>query len=173
MNFTIRLSSSAILLTATINFTYSSPVLADYNSCQLRAYVIDKKSDLLNVRSQPNPRSPIVGKLPGNADVQILKTTGDWMLVTPVSPDTQNIEFQGQGWVFKYFIGLGTRGYGKQTVTVFRQANSNSGKAGRIPASRPVKLLNCQGQWALVEKNGVKGWLPSKDQCAAALTSCS
>jgi uncharacterized protein YgiM (DUF1202 family) len=173
MKFYIKLFSLAILLPASLNFIYINPVLADNNSCQLRAYVIDKKSDLLNVRTQPNSRSSIVGKLPGNTDVQILKNTGDWMLITPVSSETQNISFQGQGWVFKSLLGLGTRGYGQKSVPVFSKTNSNSRIAGRIPASQPVKLLSCQGRWALIEKNGVRGWLPPKDQCAAALTSCS
>jgi uncharacterized protein YgiM (DUF1202 family) len=173
MNLYIKLSSLSILLTVLFNFVYTSPVLADYNSCQLRAYVIDKKSDLLNVRTQPNARSSIVGKLPGNTDVQILKTIGNWMLISPVSPETQNIAFQGQGWVFKSLLGIGTRGYGQKSVPVFSRANSDSRTTGSIPASRPVKLLSCQGTWALVEKNGVRGWLPSKNQCGYALTSCS
>ncbi|MHC5831645.1 MAG: SH3 domain-containing protein, partial [Nostoc sp.] len=36
-----------------------------------------------------------------------------------------------------------------------------------------VKLLGCQGDWAQVEYQGVKGWLVKEDQCGAALTSCS
>jgi uncharacterized protein YgiM (DUF1202 family) len=173
MNSYLRISTSAILLTTFLNFIYGSPALANYQSCAIRAYVIDRKSDLLNVRAQPNSLSPILGKLPGNTDVQILRTTGDWMLVTPVSPETQNIAFQGQGWVFKSFLGIGTRGYGQKSVSVFSRASSESRITGRIPASQPVKLLSCDGKWALVEKNSVRGWLPSKNQCAYALTSCS
>lgn len=172
MNSDERLFGS-VLLIALFSSLSSTPVLAGSGFCKLRAYVVDRGSDLLNVRNQPNSRSKILGKLPGNADVRILKTAGRWMLIAPVSSASQDIEFQGQGWVFNSFLGLSTRGYGKKTVTVFSKADANSGINGRITSNTPVRLLGCLGEWALVEKNGVRGWLQPKDQCAAPFTTCS
>jgi uncharacterized protein YgiM (DUF1202 family) len=162
-----------VLLIALFSSLSSTPVLAGSGFCKLRAYVVDHGSDLLNVRQQPGSQSKILGKLPGNADVRILKTEGRWMLIAPVSSASQNIEFQGQGWVFNSFLGLSTRGYDKKTVAVFSKANANSGITGRITSNTSVRLLSCQGEWALVEKNGVRGWLRPKDQCAAPFTTCS
>jgi uncharacterized protein YgiM (DUF1202 family) len=172
MNYCLRLSS-LVVSTILLSSIYSTTVLAGSTSCKLRSYVVDRGGDLLNVRKYPNSRSQILGKLPGNADLKILKTEGNWMLIMPVSPEQQNIEFQSQGWVFAPFLSLSTRGYGKKTVTVFRKANANSGITGRIASNTSVKLLSCQGGWALVEKGSVRGWLPPKDQCAAPFTTCS
>ena len=172
MNYCLGLSGS-VVWTILLSSICSTTVLAGSAACKLRAYVVDQGSELLNVRKQPNSRSKILGKLPGNADLKILKTEGNWLLITPVSPADQNIEFQSQGWVFGSFLSLSTRGYGKKTVTVFRKAHANSGIAGRIASNTAVKLLSCQGEWALVEKGRVRGWLPPKDQCAAPFTTCS
>jgi len=140
-------------------------------SCQIRAYVIDQDSHGLNIRSIPNS-GQILGVLPANTDVQVFASQGNWMLVSPIDPKSQGIKFQGKGWVYVPLLGLSTRGYDKNTVSVFASANYKSKVVGQIPSSRPVKLLSCQGQWAFVEKDGIKGWLPREDQCAAALTTC-
>jgi uncharacterized protein YgiM (DUF1202 family) len=156
-----------------LNLVNSSLSLAISNSCKLRAYTIEKGSDFLNVRKQPNTQSLILAKLPGNTDVHILRMVDNWVLIKPVSPEQQNIAFQGQGWVFTSLLGLSTRGYGKKYVTVFRQANVNGAVNGRISSNTSVKILGCQGNWALVEKDRMRGWLAPKDQCAASLTTCS
>jgi uncharacterized protein YgiM (DUF1202 family) len=156
-----------------INLVNSSSSPAVSNPCKLRAYTVDQDSDFLNVRKQPNSRSLILAKLPGNTDVNILRTFGNWVLTKPVSPKQQNISLKGQGWVSKSLLGLSTRGYGKKYVTVFRQADISSSINGRISSNTSVKILSCQGQWALVEKGTVRGWLAPKDQCAAWLTTCS
>ena len=172
MNFYCK-SIGLVISTILLSFLGMVPVLADAGSCKLRAYVVDRGSDLLNVRKQPNSRSQILGKLPSNTDLKILKTEGNWVLIMPVSPAAQNIKFQSQGWVFTSFLGLSTRGYRKKSVTVFSKATANSDIAGRIPANKSVKLQSCQGEWVLIEKDGVRGWLAPKDQCAAQFTTCS
>jgi uncharacterized protein YgiM (DUF1202 family) len=152
---------------------FASPALSQSSSCQLQAFVADQDSVGLNVRRYPNSRSQILGKLPRNTEIRASKVQGNWMLISPISPETQNVEFQGQGWVSASFLGLGTRGYGQKTVTIYRQASLTSRTAGNIPSGRSVKLLSCKGSWAQIEKNGSIGWLPYKDQCASPLTSCS
>lgn len=152
---------------------FPSLAVPQSNSCQIQAFVMDQDSGGLNIRRKPNSRSQILGKLPTNTEVRVLKVQSDWMLVSPISPKTQNVEFQGQGWVSTALLGLGTRGYGKKTVAIYRQASINSRISGSIPSARFVKLLSCKNSWAQVEKNGLRGWLPSRDQCAVSKTSCS
>jgi uncharacterized protein YgiM (DUF1202 family) len=162
-----------LIIAIMMNLVNSSSLPAVTNSCKLRAYTVDKGSDFLNVRKQPNSRSQILAKLPGNTDVNILRTFGNWVLIKPVSPEQQNISFQGQGWASKSLLGLSTRGYGKKYVSVFKQANISSSINGQISSNTSVKILSCQSDWALVEKGTVRGWLAPKDQCPAALTTCS
>jgi SH3-like domain-containing protein len=172
MNYYLK-SFSYVASVLLLGCMASTSSLAEYSSCKLRAYTIDKSNDFLNVRKQPNSQSKILAKLPRNTNVNILKTVDNWVLIKSVFSEAQNIEFQGQGWVFTSLLGLSTSGYGKKSVTVFRQANASSAVNGRISSNTSVKLLSCQGDWALVEKGNVRGWLAPKDQCAAPLTTCS
>jgi SH3-like domain-containing protein len=172
MNTPIKIACAlGFILIADVSLTL--PVFAESNACQVRVHVADRDSAGLNVRTRPSSRSQILGQLPGNAEVKVLRVQGNWMLVSPIDPETQNLEFRGQGWVSTPLLGLGTRGYGQRTVAIYRRASTTSRITGNIPSSSGVKLLSCKGSWVFVEKNGVRGWLPAKDQCAAALTSCS
>lgn len=142
-------------------------------TCQIGAYVIDNDPQQLNVRSNPNPHSAIVGRLPINTEVEVFASQGNWMLISPLIPNVERIKYQGRGWVYAPLLGISTRGYDRDNVAVFARASYQSVVVGQIPSDRQVNLLSCQGKWALVEKEGVKGWLSPEDQCAAALTTCS
>jgi uncharacterized protein YgiM (DUF1202 family) len=136
--------------------------------CDILAYVTDTDPQGLNVRSGVSTKNKILGKIPINETVQVIGAVRNWVQITNASDG-----FQGTGWVFALNLGLTTRGYGTNGVDIYAKTNQESRKAGRIPANTPVKLLSCQGDWAQVEYQGVKGWLTRQDQCGAALTSCS
>jgi uncharacterized protein YgiM (DUF1202 family) len=140
--------------------------------CQIRAYVKDKDPQGLNVRTAPSSASAIIGNLPTNTEVKVFASKGTWMLVSPLAPNLHGIKFQGRGWVYTPLLGISTRGYDRNNVSVFARASYQSAVVGQIPSSKPVNLLSCQGQWALVEKQRISGWLPPQEQCSAALTTC-
>ncbi|MEH2242192.1 SH3 domain-containing protein [Nostoc sp.] len=132
------------------------------------AYVTDTDAQGLNVRSGASTYNTILGQIPINETVQVIGAAGDWVQITNASDG-----FQGTGWVFVPKLGLTTRGYGTNGVDLYASTSQQSLKVRRIPANTVVKLLGCQKDWAQVEYQGVKGWLIRKDQCGAALTSCS
>ncbi|WP_179064733.1 SH3 domain-containing protein [Nostoc sp. C052] len=136
--------------------------------CDIFAYVIDTDPQGLNVRSGASTNNTILGQIPINETVQVISATGNWVQITNASDG-----FQGTGWVFVPRLGLTTRGYGTNGVDFYASTSQQSQKVGRIPANTAIKLLGCQGDWAQVEYQGVKGWLAREDQCGAALTSCS
>lgn len=136
--------------------------------CDIFAYVTDTDPQGLNVRSGGGTKYRILGQIPSNETVQIVAAVKNWVQITNASDG-----FQGTGWVFVPNLGLSTQGYGTNGVEVYANSNEQSRKVGRIPANTPVKLLGCQGDWAQVEFEGIKGWLKREDQCGAALTSCS
>ncbi len=138
--------------------------------CQIRAYVIDKDPQGLNVRSGSSSHS-IIGRLPFNTEVEVFNSQENWVLISASTPNPR-VKFQGRGWVYVSLLGIGTRGYDRNSVAVFARASYQSAVVGQIPSRSPIKLLGCQGQWALVEQQRVRGWLPPKDQCAATLTTC-
>jgi uncharacterized protein YgiM (DUF1202 family) len=136
--------------------------------CDLFAYVIDTDSQSLNVRSSANTNKTILGQIPINETVQVIGAAGDWVQITNASNG-----FKGTGWVFVSKLGLTTQGYGTNGVDLYTTTSQKSQKVARVPSNTAVKLLGCQRDWAQVEYQSVKGWLTKKDQCGAALTSCS
>ncbi|MEH1941112.1 MAG: SH3 domain-containing protein [Nostoc sp.] len=136
--------------------------------CNILAYVTDTDPQGLNVRSNRSSKSKILGQIPINETVQVVAAAGDRVQITNASDG-----FKGTGWVFVSKLGLTTRGYGTNGVDLYANTNQQSQKVRRIPANTPVKLLGCQGGWAQVKYQDVKGWLTREDRCGSALTSCS
>lgn len=143
-------------------------------TCQISAYVIDKDPKGLNVRSGPGERYKIVGNLPTNTIgviVNLSASQGDWVQLTKAE-SPEKIEFQGTGWVYTQLLGTSTRGYGTQGVSLYPSASTQSSAISRIPPQRNVKLLSCAQSWALVEYEGLKGWIAPDAQCPNPLTTC-
>lgn len=143
-------------------------------TCQISAYVIDKDPKGLNVRSGPGERYKIVGNLPTNTIAVIVNLSasqGDWVQLTKAE-SPEKVEFQGTGWVYTQLLGTSTRGYGTQGVSLYPSASTQSSAIGRIPPQRNVKLLSCAQSWALVEYEGLKGWIAPDAQCPNPLTTC-
>ncbi|MGJ5675209.1 MAG: SH3 domain-containing protein [Nostochopsis sp.] len=136
--------------------------------CDIYAYVITKAPQGLNVRSGASPTHGILGKIATNETVKIVAASGKWVKITDITGD-----FKRTGWVYLPMLGISSRGYGTGGVNLYNSADQKSQKIGKVPPSTNVKLLGCQGEWAQVEYQGIKGWLASEDQCGAALTSCS
>lgn len=136
--------------------------------CNIYAYVTDQNSQGLNVRNGASSRKRILGNIPINETVKIIAILGNWVQITNASDG-----FKGTGWVSLPNLGISTRGYDTNGVDIYINPNQKSEKVKRISAGENIKLLGCQEDWALVEYQGIKGWLAKEDQCGAALTSCS
>ena len=136
--------------------------------CDILAYVTDTDPQGINVRSGASARNKVLGQVPIHETVQIIAASGKWVEITNASDG-----FQGTGWVSVRNLGISTRGYATNGVDIYAVANHQSRNVGKIPPGVNIKLLSCQGDWAQIEYQGVKGWLAREDQCGAALTSCS
>lgn len=147
---------------------------SNQRSCQIGAYIIDKDPNGLNVRSEPNSQSKIIDTLPTNnlaVIVDITAAQGDWVQISKAESPGR-LEFQGSGWVYAPLLGTSTRGYSTKSVSVYQSANNQTEAIGKIPSQRSVKLLSCDRAWALVEYQGLKGWIQPESQCANPLTTC-
>ncbi len=161
--------------------TNRSPVAAapksaasNQQTCQISAFVIDKDPKGLNVRSGPGESHDIIGNLPTTTVgviVDIGASQGNWVQLTRAE-SPEKVEFQGKGWVYSQLLGTSTRGYGTKGVSVYQSANTQSSAIGRIPPETGVKLLGCDRAWALVEHEGVKGWIEPEAQCPNPLSTC-
>lgn len=136
--------------------------------CDIFAYVTDADPQGLNVRSGASVNHKILGQIPINQTVQVLAAAGNWVQITNASDG-----FSGTGWVFVPKLGISTQGYSSNGVDIYASNTQQSRKIARIPSNVTTKLLGCQGDWAQVEYEGVRGWLAREDQCGAALTTCS
>ncbi|MDF5706485.1 MAG: SH3 domain-containing protein [Nostoc sp. S4] len=165
--FALGLSCISIMLNSGIANQIALAKSTNLQKCDIFAYVTDTGLRGLNVRSGGSTKNRILGQIPINQTVKVVAAAGKWAQITNASDG-----FQGTGWVFVPKLGLSTRGYGTNGVNLYA-SNSESRKVARIRANTPVKLLSCQGDWAQVEYQGIKGWLKKEDQCGAALTSCS
>ncbi len=159
----------------------TSPVVASpqnlsqtQKSCQISAFVIDKDPKGLNVRSGPGTNYKIIGNLPTTqvgVIVDLAASQGKWVQLTKAE-SPEKVEFQGTGWVSSQLLGTSTRSYGTDGVSVYSSANPQSSVIGRIPPETGVKLLGCDQEWAMVEYEGLKGWIEPEAQCPNPLTTC-
>jgi uncharacterized protein YraI len=153
--------------------TPSSPA-SNQQTCQISAYLIDKDPKGVNVYSGAGDTYKIVGNIPTNTLAVIVKISasqGDWVQVTKAD-SPEKTQFQGTGWVSSQLLGTSTRGYATKSVSVYSSANPQSSIVGSIPSQRGAKLLGCDRSWALVQYEGIKGWLAPDAQCANPLTTC-
>lgn len=144
-------------------------------TCEISAYVIDTDPKGLNVRSGAGNNYKIIGNLPtttAGVVVDLTASQGDWVQLSRAE-SPQGVEFQGTGWVYSSLLGTSTRGYGSGGVSVYASANTQSSAIGRIPEQKTVKLLSCDRTWALVEYQGLKGWIALEAQCPSPYTTCS
>lgn len=154
--------------------TSPSPSTEGQQTCKIGAYVTDKDPNGLNVRSGPGESHDIIGNLPTTKLAVLVKLTasqGSWVQVSKAESPGK-VEFQGTGWVYAPLLGTSTRGYGTQGVSVYQSTNTQSSVVGRIPSEKGVKLLGCNQSWALVEYEGIKGWIEPESQCPNPLTTC-
>ncbi|MEM9732770.1 MAG: SH3 domain-containing protein [Pseudomonadota bacterium] len=125
-------------------------------------------NDVLNMRSRPTSRSPIVGAIrPGRCGVRFVERSGNWMFV----------RYRGQqGWVNSRFIsdrdeGDGGGGGGpifacvagvrfNDVLNVRRRPTVNSSIVGVLrPNSCRVRILDYSGNWRRISKGPVVGWV--------------
>ncbi|MBW4612145.1 MAG: SH3 domain-containing protein [Desmonostoc vinosum HA7617-LM4] len=164
----LALSFTSVIVNSTMTNQLVLAKPTNLHKCDIFAYVTDTDPQGINVRKAAGTRNRIVGKIPINETVKIIAIAGNWVQITNASDG-----FQGTGWVFVKNLGISTKGYATNGVDIYTNANLQSRKIIRVPASLNIKLLGCKGDWAKVEYKGLKGWLAKEDQCGAALTSCS
>jgi SH3-like domain-containing protein len=145
------------------------------NQCLAKAYVIDASGKGLNIRQKPNLSGKILGRLPKSTAVNILGAQGEWILISVIDPIAQQVNFRQEGWVYSSLLGVSSKGYNLTSVSLYAQPSLRSKVVGKIPPNTDTNILSCNGKWLRVESkhHQYKGWLEPKQQCAAALTTCS
>src|SRR5262249_15095440 len=96
-----------------------------------------------------------------------------WFLIEGAEPPGQDYEdarvypknhprpYSGRGWVARNKVGANFANGQTRTGGLFQAPNTDARwtPVDRIDADgSPDRILACSGVWALVEKNGVRGW---------------
>jgi SH3-like domain-containing protein len=139
--------------------------------CKLRAYVIDKDENGLNVRAKPHSRAAALATIPFDEDGVIVNIVGagdNWVLIDRAETVNGAEVYAGKGWVFARLLGTSTR----YRVKLLREPSKKSPVAGLVPVEDEVKLVSCKGGWARVEYKKLAGWLEPEAQCPNPVTTC-
>lgn len=157
---------------ATGKFTYesSAPV-------SLGCYISDKSAT--NVRRTPG--GTVVGQIakPGVYSLSVCNPkNGWWQILNGVvyeNMDGETLEFEGEVWVHSSVLGLGTRNYGGETLTLRTEPRADAPVAGTINGEVEVRPLDLSedGAWVKVRWGQVTGWIESNWLCSNPLTNCS
>jgi uncharacterized protein YgiM (DUF1202 family) len=136
-------------------YVYKSYVSLLGNDRDISAIVM---ADLLNVRSSPNIRSSIIGKLPLSARVDIMSLLPEWA----------EIHFNdGVGYISRDYIELqqivsSLRGKViASSLNVRSQPSPDSPTLGQLAKNTILPLQGRTGDWLQIHFNGLKGFVHS------------
>lgn len=147
--------------------------------CDVRAYVIDEDPKGLNVRSEPNAKSKILGALPPMTDITIVGVQGGWLRIGSAESeivDTGEMVtgLPQSGWISRRLVGTDTRNYAEVSEYFLHEAPDKKSKVVTDPREAILPIVDCDGAWVKVEaKDGKAGWLEPGGQCANWRTNCS
>lgn len=80
-------------------------------------------------------------------------------------------------WVLKPSLGLNTRNYDGQSISLYREPTKKSDEVARLDEEQTVMILDACKDWAYIKgksKDGkeVEGWLEPSMQCGNPYTTC-
>jgi len=152
------------------------------SSCSIEAWVTDKDPKGLNVRSQPNATSKILGtlKITGNDNdeeitVNVIGYSNGWVKISGATKISGDEVFSGLGWVSAKMVATGTKGDKNydDPVQLYAAAKTSSKKTGTIPSESSVRIAGFSCGWIKVELNGKSGWIRTLNICGNPVTTCS
>ena len=115
----------------------------------------------LNIRTETNTNSPVLGTIPASAEFKVTSINGSWAYA----------EYNGViGWVNTAYITKKDTPvepaddiYTTYKVTIYmnirKEPNVGAAVLGTIPAYADFKVLENDNLWAKAEYNGVTGWV--------------
>ena len=157
-------------VTACLTLAAQTPVAT------LECFIADGSST--NVRNAPG--GAVVRQLPV-AGIYTLAVCnpqdGWWQILNGVvqAMDEDDIEIPGEAWVHSSVLGLSTRNYGGQALSLRTEPRANAPVAGRITVAedlvRPLDVSEDM-QWVKVSWGKTSGWIEAKWLCSNPVTTC-
>lgn len=152
------------------------------SNCPLKAWVIDKDVNGLNVRDKPDIKGKIIDTLKyANDDDEIVIVTingysNGWVNITDAQTVSGEEQFSGTGWVSAKMVTVRTQrldGNNKKSVAIYARPTEKSKKAGTIPNEEYVEIVGFDCFGFKVKYKSKTGWLSTDDMCGNPVTTCS
>lgn len=149
--------------------------------CDVKAYVIDRDPEGMNVRSGPGSTYRVIGNLPNQGvegiGVHIIGSQGDWVridLAVEQGGEPERTFFKGEGWVYGPLLEVDGVGGIEGGTKLYQAPTERSRVLGRMVAGgEGATVRGCQGKWMYVEHKKVRGWAAPGTLCSNSLTTCS
>lgn len=154
----------------------SGAIKTEKSLCSVRAYVIDKDPNGLNVREDAEPNAKIIGKIPFKKDgviVDIIQTNFmDKVKINHAEAVDDDYVSNQEGWVAANLLGVSTTGYDGKGVKLY-EAGKGTKVLTVIPPETDVRVVSCDKDWVRVKYKNFTGWLDADSQCGNPVTNCS
>ena len=150
------------------------------NTCDIKAYVIDKDPKGLNVRDSPDKSGELIGVIPFDKEGTIVHIVSDsatggygWVQIDKAETLLEKIVFNSNGWVSGNMLAISTRGYDTKGVKLYDGGGKKGPVLTVIPPETELKILGCDGKRVHVKYKDTYGWLEPDAQCAHPGTNCN
>ncbi len=144
-------------------------------------YIYDNDGDFTNIRNAP--KGKIVFKLPSREGVMIGvdKVVNGWWHLVSNKAYSGDFDYTISGsttgyWIHSSVIAVGTRNYGGQKITLFKEPSEKSAAIFSFTGERQLRVLDMKGEeWVKVRTIDGKytGWVDRNWLCGNSLTNCS
>ena len=143
-------------------------------------YILDNDGDFTNVRNAP--KGKVVFKLPSREGVMIGvdKMVNGWWRIVGNMAQAGDFEYTITGsttgyWIHSSVIAIGTRNYGGQKITLYKEPSEKSAAVFSFTDERDLRVLDMKGDdWVKVRTLDGKytGWVDRNWLCGNSLTNC-
>lgn len=162
-------------------FTIALMMLAVVGRAQsIGVYILDNDGDFTNVRNAP--KGKVVFKLPAREGVMIGvdKMVNGWWRIVGNMAQAGDFEYTITGsttgyWIHSSVIAIGTRNYGGQKITLYKEPSEKSAAVFSFTDERDLRVLDMKGDdWVKVRTLDGKytGWVDRNWLCGNSLTNC-
>ncbi|MEZ4923431.1 MAG: hypothetical protein R2780_09695 [Crocinitomicaceae bacterium] len=159
-------------------------VIEEVSTCEtdgISVYLSDPDESGTNIRNAPN--GDVVGQLVKDEEdnmeffITALEAKDGWIRIENKVENMGNaFEFNegGECWIHGSVLGVDTRNYGNQVISMHADPDHESAEVGKIDKEMyGLHPLDKCGKWMKFKVNGTTGWVHEEWLCGNPLTTCS
>ncbi len=150
------------------------------NNCvvEMEVYLSDNSGSPTNIREVPGGDVDLVLPVDDDYLFEVIGFKDGWFKIKSIwaSGGDEFVMTDNEGWIHRSVVGVGTRNYGGQELSVYKEADPDSGISGFIQEETSLKILDVCDDWVKVEFNQagevIEGWIEKEWVCGNPVTNC-